>query len=342
VPDPIRHLPAEGSRWSRRSVVALGLTTGAVGWVGCTVSDPTIRSEARATPGGSRTPTPTPTPRPADPGTAADAATELVLATSAGALATGRTKLSGRQRSLVALVRQAHLERAAALASPDPSSRPTGAATPSPSALPAQPSLRALADAERRVARRYRTAALGSSGLDALLWGSMSVASTRFAAALDAGDPPAAGRLRVHRPMTPVSDSEAVSALVASLHAAVYGYQLALGQLKVLSPAHARAMAGLANRRVLLERLSGQLVSAGVQVPPAAPAYDPSPEVRDAATAGRLIRRIESALLPFCGLWLAAAGRPAARRQAFDTLAATAATAVSWGAPVTAWPGWQD
>jgi hypothetical protein len=101
-------------------------------------------------------------------------------------------------------------------------------------------------------------------------------------------------------------------------------------------------MAGLANRRALLERLSGQLVSAGVQVPPAAPAYDPSPEVRDAATAGRLIRQIESALLPFCGLWLAAAGRPAARRQAFDTLAATAATAVSWGAPVTAWPGWQD
>jgi hypothetical protein len=239
-------------------------------------------------------------------------------------------------------VRRSHLERAAALASPDPGSRPTGAPPPTSPAPAGRPSLGGLADAERRLAGRYRTAALAASGLDALLWGSMSVASTSFAAALDAADPPAVAGLRRHRPLTPVSDTEAVAALVAALHAAVYGYQLALGQLKVLSGAHARAVAGLAGRRALLERLTEQLISAGVDVPPAAPAYDPTPEVRNAATAGQLIRRIESALLPFCGLWLAAAARPAARRQALEALAATAAAATAWGAPLTAWPGWQD
>jgi hypothetical protein len=325
-------------------VLTLALTAGGLGWVGCTVSDPTIHREGPAAPSADRTPSPTPTPPPPGPASAADAAAELVLAANAGALAGGRTKLSVRQRALLELVHRAHLERAAALASPDPSSRPTGAptVTPTPSAPSAKPSLATLADAERRVARRYRTAALGASGLEALLWGSMSVASGRFAAALDTKDPPAVGPLRLHRPLTPVSDTEAISALVAALHAAVYGYQLALGQLKVLSTAHARAVAGLTSRRALLERLSQQLVSAGVDVPPAAPAYDPSPEVRDSRTAAQLIRRIETALLPFGGLWLAAAGRPAARRQAFDTLAATAATAAAWGAPVTAWPGWQD
>jgi hypothetical protein len=329
-------------------VLTLALTAGGLGWAGCTVSDPTIRSQGSAAPSAGRTSspttTPTPAPQPLDPAPAAAAAAELVLAATARTLAGGRTKLSDRQRALVELLDRVHRERASALASPDPGGRPTGAATasPSPSAPVAKPSLGTLVDAERRVARRYRTAALDASGLEALLWGSMSVASTRFAAALDAADPPAVGRLRVHRPLTPVSDTEAVSALVASLHAAVYGYQLALGQLKVLSTAHARAAAGLANRRALLERLSARLVSAGVEVPPAAPAYDPSPEVRDSATAGLLIRRIESALLPFCGLWLAAAGRPADRRQALDTLAATAATAAAWGAPVPAWPGWQD
>jgi len=79
-----------------------------------------------------------------------------------------------------------------------------------------------------------------------------------------------------------------------------------------------------------------------VEVPPAAPAYDPSPEVRDPATATRLLRGMEAALLPFCGLWLAAAGRAADRRAAFDALAATAATAADWGAPLRAWPGYQD
>jgi hypothetical protein len=322
-------------------MLALGMVAGGLGWAACTLSDPTISSPGRTISAAG----PSPLPRAADPATAQDASRELTLAAGAATLASGRTGLSGAQRALLGLVRRTHLERAAALSSPDPSSRPTGTAPTAPSPSPtssAKPSLRRLADAERRVAGRYRTAALSAAGLDALLWGSMSVASTRFAAALDAGTPPAAGPLRGHRSMTPVSDTEALSALVASLHAAVYGYQLALGRLKVLTRDHARAAAGLRSRRALLDRLSDQLIAAGVEVPPAAPAYDPSPEVRDAATARQLLRRIELALLPFCGLWLTAAARRADRRRAFDALAATAAAAAAWGAPVTAWPGWQD
>jgi len=307
-----------------------------VGSAGCTLDDPTSR--AGRTPGS-----PVPTSRPSRPATAADAAAELVLAGQAGALLTHRSGLSDRQRALLELIRGTHLERATALASPDPAARPTASSSPTPTGAPTTraPSLAALAAAERRAAAAYRGRALAATGLDALLWGSMSVASTRFAAGLDADRPPTVSTGHDHRPVSRLSDTDAVSALVAALQAAVYGYQLALGRLRVTSREHARAAAGLRERRGLLNRLSNRLIAAGVDVPPAAPAYDPSPEVRDAATAGRLIRRMESALLPFCGLWLAAAG-PADRRQAFDALATTAATAASWGAPLFAWPGWQD
>src|SRR5215218_2555723 len=140
-------------------MLTLALTAGGLGWTGCTVSDPTIRSQGSAAPSAGRTPTPTPTPQPPDPAPAAAAAAELVLAATAGALAGGRTKLSERQRALVELLNHVHLERASALASPDPGSRPTGAATasPRPPAPVAKPSLGTMADAERRVARRCRT-----------------------------------------------------------------------------------------------------------------------------------------------------------------------------------------
>jgi hypothetical protein len=309
----------------------------AVGSAGCTVDDPTSR--AGRTPGS-----PVPTSRPSRPATAADAAAELVLAGQAGALLTHGSRLSDRQQALLQLIRGTHLERATALASPDPATRPTASAGPTPSPVPTPPatSLAALADAERRAAAGYRRRALAGTGLDALLWGSMSVASTRFGAGLDAARPPVVATPADHPPISLLSDTDAVSALVAALQAAVYGYQLALGRLRVTSREHARAAAGLRERRGLLNRLSDRLIAAGVDVPAAAPAYDPSPEVRDAATAGRLIRRMESALLPFCGLWLAAATGGVDRRQAFDALATTAATAASWGAPLIAWPGWQD
>lgn len=345
MPDLSADVPAEGVERSRRWLLGLGLAAGGTLWTGCTLSDPRVRGADRAaSSAGTQSAASTPTPSPPGSATPADATAELALAAGAALVARGR-RISGRQRDLLELLRRTHEDRATALAGADPTARPPAVATASGAATPPAPagtSLATLADAERRLAGRYRTAALASSGLLALFWGSMSVASTRFGAALDAGSPPASPGPRAHRPLTPVSDAEAVAALVAALHATVYGYQLALGSLPVSSSAHERALRGLRDRRALQDRLTGRLVDAGVEVPAAAPAYDPGPEVRDAATAGRLVRRMEVALLPFCGLWLASAGRAPDRRSAFDALAATAATAGSWGASVQAWPGWQD
>ncbi len=315
--------------------------------VACTPTDPAVRSPGGGTPvpGGPSAP-----PSPLPPVSAAVAAEQDLAGAARNALASDGG-LTGRQRALLRLVAQAHDERVAALTAPDPGGRPTATAsrTPDPPPTPRQPStpdgaatLARLARAELRAAARSRTEALSRPGLEALLQGSMAVASSGFAAALTSDDPPSSAAVAPHVPVALLSDTEAVSALVEALHATVWGYQLALGRLPVSGRPHARAATGLRRRRALQDRLVEQLIGTGTAVPPAQPAYDPSPEVRDAASAALLLRRLESRLMPFCGLWLAAAGTPADRRLAYDALASTSATAVAWGAPLTGWPGWQD
>ena len=338
MPDP-SHDPVAGARTrSRRWVLATGLALGATG---CTLSDPAVRPVDGGSPGARGRPVPSPTPF--APGLDRDRAAEAALAAGSLALLQRTDAGSERRRDLLALMARCHQERVTALAAPDPTSRPTAAvATPAPSSsrAPAPSAARLVAD-EQAAARRYRSAAVVAQGRAALLWGSMAVASRSFAVALTAEDPPASADVAPHRPLALVGDTEAVAALVAALHAAVWGYQLAVGRLPA-GAAHDRALAGLRNRRTLQDRLVGRLLEAGVEVPAAAPAYDPDPEVGDAADARLLLRRIESRLLPFCGLWLAAAARPADRRLALDTLDATRGAATSWGAPLTAWPGWRD
>jgi len=51
---------------------------------------------------------------------------------------------------------------------------------------------------------------------------------------------------------------------------------------------------------------------------------------------------MQTALQPFCGLWLAAAATPADRQQALTALSNAMKTARSWGAPLGAWPGWSS
>ena len=343
MPDPSRDRDAGPRIRTRRSVLAVGLALGATG---CTLSDPAVRPAGGAPPSASRRPTPTPTPF--APGLERDQAAEAALAASALVLLEVTGVGQKRRRDLLTLVARCHRERAVALAAPDPTSRPTAGtststqtgSTPSASSPSAPRPSRLVAD-ERALERRYRSRALASSGPAALLWGSMAVASSSFAAALAVDDPPPSADVAAHRPLRLVSDTEAVSALVAALHAVVWGYQLATGRLPA-GASRDRALAGLQNHRALQDRLVGQLLQAGVEVPPAAPAYDPDPEVRDAADARLLIRRMEGRLLPFCGLWLAAAGRTAERRLALDTLGSTLNTATSWGAPLLAWPGWAD
>ncbi|WP_375422857.1 DUF4439 domain-containing protein [uncultured Friedmanniella sp.] len=326
-----------GPPWSRRSLLVLGLSLSATA---CTVSDPTIRGTAATAPASAgRSATPSAPPRLTP--IAATAVAERQLADLAGRVRTGTPKPSKARRALLRSVQATHLERASALASADPGRRPVGAPPADPQPGTGR-SVKRLAEAERAAATRYRREAAATSGLTALLWGSMSVASDRYAKALADDDTPSASAPRQHRPMALVPDTTAVADLVGALHATVYGYQLALGRLETDSAAHDRATTGLRDRRVLLERLSERLTAAGADVPAAKPAYVPSLRVDDSATAGRLIGHLESALMPFCGLWLAAASKPADRRSALDALADTAARAERWGGDVQAWPGWRD
>lgn len=333
MPDPTADAGAASRRWSRRALLG-GL---AVVTAGCALSDPAVRG-----PGGRTSPLPTPTPTPFAPGLDRALAAETALAAGARALLADAGATEERRRDLLALLQRTHEERAAALAAADPTARPTAGPDPSPGPRPATATTERLADGERDAARRHRTAALAASGPAALLWGSMAVASSAFGDALEADVAPASATVAEHRPLSRLSDMDAVSALVASLHAVVWGYQLALGRLPVSGAAHDRAAAGLAGRRALQDRLVDQLLRAGVEVPPAAPAYDPDPEVRDADDAALLIRRMETRLLPFCGLWLAAAGRLGDRTLALDTLGSTLRSATTWGAPLPAWPGYPE
>ncbi len=200
-------------------------------------------------------------------------------------------------------------------------------------------SLRLLARRETAATDRHEHDALSSSGLEALELGSMSVAAATFAAVATDRDPPSVRAVRSREPAALLSDVEAVQQLVAQLHAMVYGYQLAIGRLPVLHSRRPRAIRELRQHRILRDRYIAWLNKREADVPAAEPAYVPTTVPHNAATSSRLIRQMQTALQPFCGLWLAAAGdadRPAALTQ----LRSTTDLALSWGAPLQAWPGY--
>jgi hypothetical protein len=188
------------------------------------------------------------------------------------------------------------------------------------------------------VAIEHREAALTALGLDALLLGSLGVAANAYASTAADAEP---ARLRPTERGTPplVSDVEAVQQLVTQLHAVVYGYPLAMGQLPVTSKEHGRAVRQLRASRVERDTQIGWLTKRSVAVPAAKPAYLPSVAPRDQKTATRLIRSMHTAFQPFCGIWVAAAG-DRDREPALTLLASTTELARSWGAALPAWPGW--
>jgi hypothetical protein len=315
-----------------------------VALAGCGTNDPAVdepgidgSGNGGSSTNSASTPLPTPTATPSAQ-IVRGAALELALADLAGAINTGKQQdqLSKDQRRLLAAVQAGHLDHANALQSADATNGSTSA--PGPGTVPGDQALAVLIRRERAAARSHAKAALNSSGSAALLWASMSVAASRYAAALGHdGAVPIASSKRGQLPA--LSADQAVAELVAQLHALVYGYQLAIGKLPVLGKRHARAVAELLRVRILRERLISILTKRSITVPVPQPAYVPSLRVHDAASAEKLIARMQSALLPFCGLFVAAAtGKD--RQLAFDTLAATARTARSWGGPLSAWPGW--
>jgi hypothetical protein len=321
---------------------------------GCTSGRPGTAGSAGSTAAGSPTPsrstvpTASPTPSPTNAGVAAAAAREQALADRASAILRGRAKnqLSGSQRSMLSAIRDAHLAHLAALRSPDPTRRPTPTAGTKPRANPAlerlslATALPALIKAEKAAAAASRRAALVATGFVALLHGSMAVAASRYASALAGNDTVRFAKPAAPRGLPTLSEVQAVQDLVAQLHALIYGYQLAIGKLPVLSKRHKRAVAELLQQRILRDRLITILTKRDAAVPVAKPAYVPAVRVHDAATAARSIKLMRSALLPYCGLFLASAANQVDRALAFDTLNDSAAIGTGWGAPLTVWPGW--
>lgn len=335
---------------SRRMIIGLGLAapTLAVPWLaGCSSDDPAAgnperAAETPAAPTSSPAVTPTPSPGPtaatSSPPPAA-AAPEQALSALAAVILGGphRRQLSKDRRALVTFLRNAHSAHAHAIANPLPTQAPVKLGGQSLNA-----SLALLARRETVAAGRYRQAALRTTGSEALLWGSLAIAAGGFAAALGSGDPPATHGVRARKPVEVLPEVAAVQELVRQLHAMVYGYQLAIGKMKLLSKARTRAEHELLAERIFRDRLIAWLRKRSAEVPAAEPAYVPSVVPRNAATAGRLIMRMQTAMQPFCGLWLAAAPIQADRQQALSALGSAVKTARSWGAPLDAWPGWSS
>lgn len=319
---------------------------GASSVAGCSVSNPAVNAPSTAPALPQATGTPSAQPSSTRPGYPGPAGQEQALAGLAGALRR-RAGVPGETAELLDLLVQAHTDHARVLASADPAARRAtdapvpGAPPPSVDGLDLDDALRVLAGAESKLAGSHRRAAVAAGGLTALLWGSLAVAAESFAGVDDA-DPPAAVKLRAHRPAVLLSDVAATQQLVAQLHAIIWGYQLATGKLGASSKTRTRAVAALLRHRVLRDRLIAWLRAREAEVPVSEASYAPSQTPTDAGSAGRLIRGMETALLPFCGLWLAAAGTRADRELALDTLRSTARAGRAWGAGVRGWPGWSD
>ncbi len=355
-------------RWSRRTFLvatAGAIGSGSLGLLGCSAPGGPTSPQAPGT--DQRTSTGAPrgpgdTPQPAEPsvsvfpGSVKAAALEDSLAAHAATvLAVGSSDLGKAGRRLVTAIRDQHLAHAAALRTTDPTDPNTagqaGAPTPSTSHSTKKPGFPKAVDqllaAESKAAVTHRASALTTVGLASLLWGSLSVSAGELAtvvrAADLAGDRPdptvatvAVPRARAPMPLVPVVEAE--QEMVRQLHAIVYGYQLALGRLT--GARRDTAAAELRRHRILRDRLTARLLNRKAEVPVADAAYVPSTNPRNAATAAKLIRQMETALVPFCGLWLAAATAPAERTEALYQVGRTLGVARQWGATLPSWPGW--
>jgi hypothetical protein len=325
-------------------VIGFGLAapTLAVHWLGgCAPSDSGIDNPLRPDPRSSAdtsatTANPSATPA-ASNSSAGQVALEQALAALSAAILVGphHPQLSKDSRQLLTFLHDAHTAHAQATTDPLPTPPPVGIG-----GMSLAGSLALLSRRENSAAQHYRSAALNANGAEALLLGSLSVAAASFARAIGSDDAPPTRPVANPQPIAILPDVVAVQELVRQLHAIVYGYQLAIGKFKVLSKQRPKAVRELLAQRVLRDGLIDWLRRHSADVPTAEPAYVPSIVPRDAATAGRLIARMQTALQPFCGFWLAASTSQTDRQQALTALATAVQTGRSWGAPLAAWPGW--
>jgi hypothetical protein len=252
--------------------------------------------------------------------------------------------LAASRKRLVQAIRDGHRQHVAALTSPEPTSRPLPSTSGSPSSGRTKGSLAgalaALATAEQAAVAGYRTSAAGSVGFGSLLYASLAAAAQGYATALDATDPatPIGGTTRPV--LAPWTEIEAEQNLLAATHAMLYGYKAALGFVSETSGTGKRMLARVLDYQRLRDRLTGLVVDGRQQPTAAEPAYRLPVRVTGTASATDLARRLEIAVQPHFGRCVAAATAPAVHRLALSGLADAGGTALSWGAGVSAWPGW--
>jgi hypothetical protein len=332
---------------SRRAALLAGIGTIGAWAVGCDLGGADDPAPAP--------PVPTPTRAPSPPLAGAEDAAEVEarLAGQAASLLKARGD-DEPTKALIAILTSAgtgHRAHQVALSGPEPAARPTAGSsprpTPSPSKVTLATGLKKLIADEDAAAGKLAQHANRAGSVTALFWASLAAAAGGYAQALrQQGSkalrttPAKAPKPTTHRPVEPVDPEVATRAMVEQLYAVSYGYQLAIGHLA--EDRFERAAATLRKHRTLRDRLIAGLVKASGEVPVAAPAYDVPVRPKDSASAAKLIMTLETALVPFCGQWVAAADQDEDRELAVATLRSTTITSVSWGGPLLTWPGYVD
>ncbi|TDD30310.1 DUF4439 domain-containing protein [Kribbella turkmenica] len=134
-----------------------------------------------------------------------------------------------------------------------------------------------------------------------------------------------------------MTEVEALQAALAGEHAAMYGVGVAGGKL---SGARFRAATDtFEQHRRNRDRLTRLVIAAGETPVAAEAAYDLPQAVSNTATAAALVLLIERRLTAVYGDLVEAAGQPAVRAFAIQTLLATASAQLAWGGAPVAFPG---
>lgn len=139
-------------------------------------------------------------------------------------------------------------------------------------------------------------------------------------------------------PPTVLADGEAqaMAALLAAQHAAVYAYGVVGGQ--GTDERRSAAQEALTRHAARRDLLAARLSAAGRAPAPAPPAYALPFPVDSGTSARALAARVETAVAA-AEADLVAAAAPASRVEVARWLAETAVTAMRWGAGATAFPG---
>ncbi len=328
---------------SRRGALLAGLAALGALTVGCDPGGPDDPDPAPPVP----TPTQAPLPPLAGAGNAAEV--EGRLSAQAGSLLKA-DDLGPALEAILTATAAGHRAHQVALSGPQPTGRPTTGSsarpTPSPTRATLPAGLKKLVADQDAAARKLAGNANRAESVTALFWASLAAAAGGYAQAVrqsgsaKAASPAKAPKPLKHRPVEPIAAAAATRAMVEQLYAVGYGYQVAIGHLE--DDQFERAATALRNHRSLRDRLIAGLVEESGEVPAAAPAYDVPVRPKDAASAAKLIMALETALLPFCGQWIAASADDEDRELAISTLRSVSVASVSWGGPLLSWPGYVE